>query len=276
MIPSVCGAASALALAVLAVTAAPARAQHCHIDTAAPAPHGAEPSEVHVEVTTRFTAGAAEVDDLATAMVTTRSYQGADLAVGVGWRRFDASIGLGAYAVEDQGVGVDDLRLAAMARLTPTTAPIAVRAVASVSVPTGDADAGRGMGHVMGAAGLGARWLHPRVRLDGAVLYAHAFGDGAEHSTHTHGAGLWPLIDPMNAREVVVTATAAARLPVTALAARVGADLGAPVGHGEQRVYGHVGLEYARARYHAVVAASTPLVGDAFVARGQLTLGYRY
>ena len=90
-------------------------------------------------------------------MMIDRAYQGADLVVDVAWRRLSAEARLGAFRVDGHGVGLDDLGVAAAVALTPAHAPVAVSALGGATLPTGDADAGRGMGHVMVAGGATAR-----------------------------------------------------------------------------------------------------------------------
>ncbi|MEZ4403061.1 MAG: hypothetical protein R3B06_23765 [Kofleriaceae bacterium] len=268
-----------LATAILAGRAAAARAQHCHVDTPEPAATSTDPPRhvVAVTVATRWIAGVGEVPNLTgSTMPLTRSYQGADLIVGAAWQRVNATVGLGAYRVEAAGVGLDDLRGAVAVRVTPAAAPVAVRVVAGATLPTGDADVGRGMGHVMAAGGAALGVGLGRLHLDGSVVYARALGDGAAHAAHAHGAELWPLIDPMNAEEVTADLAAAARPGPAWLAALASAQLGEPLGHGQRRVVLGGGVEVTRGRYRAVASIAAPVVGTPYHARGQLELAYHY
>ena len=264
---------TALGVGLLAQVGA-AAAQHCHVDTPPAARPGAP--EAAVTVGTRWTAGASRVAVAGSTAMTERGYQGGDLFVTATWRRVAASAALGAFHVDDAGTGLDDLRAALAVRLTPRAAAVAISAIAGATLPTGDADAGRGMGHVMVAGGASAHARRGRLGGTLTLTYARALGDGAAHAAHAHGAELWPLIDPMLAEEVTVDVAATVAVGPRGLAARAGALVGEPVAHGERRVVASVGADYGRGRYHVGATVSAPAVGDAFIARGQLELAYHY
>lgn len=265
------------ALLGVATAAAPAAAQHCHIDPGPPtAPTAAEPA-LSVAVGTRLIAGVARVDDLTTATMIDRSYQGGELVVDVGWRRLTGEARLGAYRVDQQGVGLSDLATSLAARVTPRRWPVAVLVSAGATWPTGDADAGRGMGHVMVAAGATARLHRDRATAEVTATYARALGDGSAHAAHAHGAELWPLIDPMGPEEVSVELAGALGLGRTGLATRASGLWAEPVGHhGARRLIATGGLEYAGRRYLVGAALGAPVLGDPFLARGQLRFTYVY
>ncbi len=267
---------AAIAASVLGATARSARAQHCHIDTAPRAATAPAPPTVAITVGTRVTAGVARVPELTTPMMIDRAYQGADLVVDVTWRRLTAEARLGAFRVDDHGLGLDDLAGALAVAVTPDRAPVAVSAVAGVTLPTGDADAGRGMGHVMIAGGLTAHARRGRVIADGTVTYARAVGDAAEHAAHAHGAELWPLIDPMSPEEVTVDLGARLVVGPPGLTLRGSGLYGQPLGHGDPRLIVTGGVGYGRGRYHVEASLGAPAMSDAFIARGQLALAYHY
>lgn len=268
----------ALAIGTLALAwPTAARAQHCHIDTAPrPTTTATQPPPVAISVGTRVTAGVARVPELTTPMMIDRAYQGADLVVDVAWRRLSAEARLGAFRVDGHGVGLDDLGVAAAVALTPAHAPVAVSALGGATLPTGDADAGRGMGHVMVAGGATARVRGARLGADATVTYARALGDGAEHAAHAHGADLWPLIDPMSAEEITVELGGAAAIGPRGLAVRASGLFGQPISHGTQRLIATGGVSYGRGRYQVGATLSAPAVSEAFITRGQLTLAYHY
>ena len=265
-------------LALFALVVAPpavAWGQHCHIDSGAPVATTEIATRPTVTLTNRVTVGAARVLELSTGMDVTRGYRGDDMSVAVDWARWHASLGLGAYSVDDAGVGIDDLRGAIAITVTPARAPVATRVLASASLPTGSATAGRGMGHVMAAAGVAGVWSGRRLSIDATAVYARALGDGAEHATHAHGAELWPLVDPMNAHELVAHLGITAKLGQQGWAVRVGGDWGEPIAHGVRRAAGALGVGFARGRYHAAIELGAPLIGNAYLARGQFSVGAR-
>lgn len=264
------------AVALVAAGATRASAQHCHIDVPTARPASATPPPVAVTVAMRVTAGAARVPELTTPAMIDRGYQGADLVVDVTWRRITGEARLGAFRVDDHGVGVNDLAVSLAAELTPRRAPVAVSALAGVTLPTGDAEAGRGMGHVMVAGGAVAHGRWGRVAVDGTVTYARALGDAAEHAAHAHGAELWPLIDPMSPEEVSVDLGARVAVGPPGLSLRGSGMFGQPLGHGDPRLIATGGVGYGRGRYQVEASLAVPAMSEAFIARGQLTLAYHY
>lgn len=265
------------ALAAVAV-AGPAHAQHCAIDVPEHA-HAAPraPRPWWASITTGVVVGAGHVRDAASGFAdTTRGYQGAHVEVAAGWRRLGARLALGTYRVDGRGVGVDDLRGAASLELTPARAAVRAGVSAGLTAPTGSADDGRGMGHAMAAGGAWGRLRSGRLGLDASVTYARALGDGAEHAAHLHGSDLWPLVDPMNAVEVLTDLEAGLDVVPRRLALRGGA-LGAwPVERGARRVVASAGFHLARGALGLTATVSRPVLGDPFVARGRVDVGYRF
>ncbi len=274
-------------LAMMTAMAARARAQHCHVDlpddeaaAGEHAHHGAghhghhghhaRPRPWWLGATSTLVVGSGSVAGEA------RDYQGAGVGVQGGWRRVSARAWLPAYRVAAEGVGVGDALVAVAADLVPGRGRARGGIAASISLPTGDSDAGRGMGHVMIAAGGWARVSAGRARLTGAVVWARAIGDGAEHSAHLHQATLWPLVDPMNPEELAVDASATAVL-APRLRAGVGATYAAALAAGgADRVVPYALAELGHGRYSVSTQLAVPVVGDPFVARGTLELAYRY
>ncbi|MBZ0238839.1 MAG: hypothetical protein K8M05_41395, partial [Deltaproteobacteria bacterium] len=99
-----------------------------------------------------------------------------------------------------------------------------------------------------------------------------------EHLAHRHGAmGGWPLVDPMNPRELVTIARAMAVLVPGGLDAGAQLTYAAPVMlEGESRVVGAFVAERRFGRYGLLLLVEAPVVGDPFVARGSLELSYRF
>ncbi len=260
-----------------------ARAQHCHITpSAAPtADHGEastdRPRAWWAVVSTQVTAGAGHVRDASTDfMRTTRSYQGAAVSLAIGWRRLAARAAIGGHRVDGHGTGVDDARVGASVTLTPARMAIAAGISTTIAFPTGDADAGRGMGHTMIAGGAWLRAARGRASIEAAAAYARALGDGAAHAAHLHGSDLWPLIDPMNAEEVLGDVTAAVAVVPSRLAVRAGVQAGVPIDRGTTRLAAALGARLERGTVAITATAAVPLAGDPFVARGQLEVAVRY
>lgn len=276
-----------VAFAAIAGVAAPraAEAQHCHVPADVPPARGHDhghhdhhhghhaeaPRPWWLVLSTSLVAGSADRLD------TRVGYQGASLAVDAGWRRFAARVALPAYRVDDEGVGLGDLLLGASADVLPSRAPVRGGVVASVSAPTGDADAGRGMGHSMIAAGAWARLARGRWAVTAGAVYAQALGDGAEHAAHGHGAMSWPLVDPMNPREVIADATGTFAVVPGRARAGIAMTYAVPVvDGGETRLVPALVGELARGTLALRARAGVPVVGDPYVARGVVELAVRY
>lgn len=268
-----------------ALAAAPTRAhaQHCHVDVpddthvaasdehAHHGHHAATPRRWWLGASSAVIAGSGSMAGDA------RDYQGLSLAVSAGWRRLSARAALPVFRVAEEGFGLGDGLLAIAADAMPGRGRVRAGLALSASLPTGDSDAGRGMGHVMVAAGA---WLRvPLVgsaRVDGSAVWARALGDGAEHAAHMHLATMWPLVDPMNPEEVVVDGRATGSV-ASWLRAGGGGIYGAPLGDGgATRVVIYAVAELVRDRYTLSTQLAAPVVGDPYVARGQLELAYRY
>lgn len=269
-----------VAVAVVAMAPGAARAQHCHVDVPESPGAGADAGHAHhhdaaprrwwLGVATTMTAGSGTVAGEA------RDYQGMSVGMHGGWHRFSARVSLPAYRVADQGLGLGDALIAGAADLVPGRGRVRAGLALSASAPTGDSDAGRGMGHAMVAAGAWGRVPAGPLRLDGAAMYARAMGDGAEHAAHAHGSMMWPLVDPMNPEEVVADARATGALSA-GLRGGAGGTYAAPLSDGGVvRLVTYAVAELSRGRYTFSSQIAVPLVGDPFVARGTFELSYRH
>ena len=273
---------TSVTLAIVAALAIPrARAQHCHVPPAAAPgardPTTATPRAWWAVVSTQLSIGAGHVRDASTDfMRTSRAYQGAAISLAIGWRRLAVHGALGGHRVDGHGTGVDDARVGATVTLTPARAAITAGLSTTLAVPTGDAEAGRGMGHTMVAGGAWLRAARGRGSIEASAAYTRALGDGAAHAAHLHGSDLWPLIDPMNAEEVLGDVTAAVAVVPSRLALRAGVQAGVPIERGTTRAAAALGARLERGTVAITATAAVPLAGDPFVARGQLEVAVRY
>lgn len=261
---------AALAAAMVLVPGL-AAAQHCHIPDV-----GGKPAVHHagwwLRGSTTALAGSADI------VGEPRTYEGIGVAIQAGAGRFSGRLHLPAYRVSDAGVGIGDVGAAASADVVPRSAALRAGVALSLTLPSGNAGDGRGMGHVMVAGGPWLRIDRPRVRALASVTLASAVGDDAQHLAHRHGSTSgWPLVDPMNPREIVTVARAVAVLVPGGLDAGAQITYAAPVMlEGETRVVGSVVAEHTFGRYGLQFVLDTPLVGDPFVARALLELSYRF
>lgn len=279
-----------IVVAVVALVPARAYAQHCHVDVpddhdegvagddAADMHHMHHGHHGHHAPPRRWWLGAssAAIAGSGTVAGEARDYQGLSLALHGGWRRLSARGVLPAYRVADEGVGLGDALGAVAADVVPGRGRVRAGLALSASLPTGDSDAGRGMGHAMIAAGGWARAPVGPIRADVAAMWARALGDGAEHIAHRHLSAMWPLVDPMNPEEIVVDGRGTAAIG-RRVRAGVGGTYGAPLSTaGVVRLITYAVAEVTRGRHELAAQLAAPMIGDPFVARATVELTYRY
>jgi hypothetical protein len=165
----------------LALASAPAFAQHEHVhdEHHHPAAFAASVALVAASYDTMSYAG---------------SYQGFLPSVHWVHSRFAAIVSGSMYRLEKNGAtlyGVGDAAVHGQARLVGEGA-LQAGLVLGVSAPTGNAQRGFGMGHVMLMPAAYGSWTRARMRLGGSLGYSRAISDGA-HADH----GPWPLVSPM-------------------------------------------------------------------------------
>ncbi len=172
--------------------------------------------------------------------------------------------GLGSAGVGDAGLGA---RVEAW-RSEPghTSAGL----LATATAPTGSAAEHLGMGHPMASAGLWWSFARDRLAAGGAVAYARTLGSSGHHR------GPAPLVDPMNASEVVASARAG-WLFAGLVRPEVGVLVAEPVADtaGARRAWGTAGVVLTTAWADVSLVAQLPLAGDAFRARTLLTATVR-
>jgi hypothetical protein len=177
----------------------------------------------------RFSASLGVIAASYESMFFTGDYQGL-VATGRWSRgRFAASLGVTGYRLDKNGkavTGLGDLMLHGHATLLHA-GRITAGAVAMVMAPTGDHDAGLGMGHVMLMPGGWIHWAPGRLALAASAGYARGLGGGNIHAEH--GGGAWPLVDPMTPSELTLGASAMVSL-ASALRAGIRADAAIPTG----------------------------------------------
>jgi hypothetical protein len=267
---------TALVAAGLAVVPSLAAAQHCHIP-AGESPH-ADHGDEHAAHRSPWwlRASAAVVAGATDVMGEARDYEGLSARLQAGRGRLSGQVGLSTYRIGGSGVGLGDASAAAAVDVAPRGS-LRAGLAASMTVPTGDADTGRGMGHVMVAGGAWARLERGRARLSVATALAAAIGENSEHLLHQHQAAGWPLVDPMNPREVVTVARATGALVPGGLDAGVQLTHAVPVMlDGSDRRVAAFLAQRTLGRYAVEVLIEAPLVGDPFVSRGLVEVSYRF
>ena len=197
-------------------------------------------------------------------------YQGVSVGAGASRGRFAGSVAITEYQLNRNGrssLGVGDVLLHLHARIV-THGALAVGAMVMGSIPTGDGDRGFGMGHVMLMSEAWVSWSRSPHSLEGSGGFGYAAGGAAAHAEHG-GGGAWPIVDPMNAREITYQGSATYSL---ARALGVGARVvGAmPVGDGVSRTALAGRVLWTAGRVVTTLEVAGGIAGDPFGVRGTL------
>ena len=248
----------------LVLSPPPARADHCAPLTVTPAA-----DDLHLGARLDF-----ETARYARPLVA-GSWSGLATEVSGGWDRWQGRAAIGAYQLDHNGViegGLGDagleLRLAALRRNRDGPVPAVVGPLLTVTLPTGDASGGFGMGHAMAMPGLWWSLPGDRLRAGGVVAYGRALADPEGHH---HGTG--PILDPMNMSELLASAGVDIGL-AWQLRGLLTATYAHPlVDDGAARGTGGVGLQWAGDRLRVSATVQLPLVGDAFQVRTVIGAG---
>jgi len=133
----------------------------------------------------------------------------------------------------------------------------------AVSAPTGDGQAGTGMGHAMAMPALWAAWSHERLTFAASGGYSRAIG-----ALMNHDHGPWPLVEPMNMSEISWSASGDVAITHgTHAGARVsgGIPVGAP---GTNRVVGALRVAWGSGPVDTAAEIQAGIAGDPFTIRG--------
>jgi hypothetical protein len=192
--------------------------------------------------------------------------------LGVAWRssRIGARatmpfyiVDAGTYSTEGLGDAFVETQVAAIAR-----APIAAGVGLGMSLPSGDATEGRGMGHVMVMPGLWVATRRGRVDASMVASLAHAIGSDGQH-VHHHAT---VNVNPMSPVEVAATARFAVRA-TRGLSPRVGSSIALPIdSDSDARASMLVGLAWRRRAWQVAADLELPVLGNAFDARATMQI----
>ena len=253
-----------LSLVAIALTSAPrfAHAQACHGDVIDPAEGS------------RFTASATMLGGRFDRPQGRGDYEGLSLALKLraGGARYGVVVP--SYRIDRNGattVGLGDVGFRAdMPVISLFDRTLELGIGLGATLPTGRAEDELGMGHAMAMP-----WIFGSLRLgivntEVEVGSAHALADHVHTITpsgeHVHVAR--PVVDPMNANEV--WGSAAATLPLGLLQLVPSLRGARPLGEGEARLNGGLGLRLPLGPASVAAGAELPIVGDAFTWRTYL------
>lgn len=243
----------ALATLGLGLTASSARADHhgMHMDSG---------SGSSVDTSVSLLAASFSTPDFA------GDYQGIVPAVSWVARRFVVGANVPMYRLQENGreiYGVGDAMIHGQATLVEAD-EFRGGALVGAMFPTGDGQAGLGMGHPMLMPALWSAWSHDIVTLAASAGYSRALVDSMSH--HDHGP--WPLVEPMNMSEISWSASGTVAITH---ATRAGARLsgGIPVlAVGHERVVGALRVAWGAGRVDTAAELQAGIAGDPFTIRG--------
>ena len=206
----------------------------------------------------------------------TGDYQG--VVAGAAWntRRVSVAAALAAYRIDRNGLaetGIGDVMLHAHATVLERRR-WSTGVMMMASAPTGSSRIGLGMGHAMLMPEAWTRARFGRTAVTAFAGYGHALGGADAHAEHG-GGGAWPLVAPMNAREVGYGVEA-----MTAVSSRVGLGVlgrgAVPVGDGATRLFGGVRVVGMLGTTRTALDLQQGLVGDPFGTRVVLETTFHF
>jgi hypothetical protein len=144
----------------------------------------------------------------------------------------------------------------------------------AVTLPTGSAEDGLGMGHVMLMPGGFVTWQQGAFTLITQLAYGRALGSA---SGHEHVEGPWPIVNPMNRSELTHSIGVSASVhPNLRLTGRL---LGAVTlfNHaGAAREIIAPGLQLIAGAFDIALEQQLPIAGSPFVSRTLMSIGAQW
>ncbi|MEZ4365998.1 MAG: hypothetical protein R2939_06880 [Kofleriaceae bacterium] len=196
------------------------------------------------------------------------SYQGLAVIGHLHWWRLHVQVDLPTYRLRDgDGAreGLGDVGVAPWLALVERPQVMAGVGV-PIGLPTGSADDGLGMGHVMVMPGVYGAVRRGALDLTGLVTYHRKLG-GTDHSHHGgHGRATGPIVEPMSAEEVGLAGRLGARL-TPAVRAFADASVAVPT-EGERRALAGVGLAWQVGRTRLEARVDRGVTGRPVGSRG--------
>jgi hypothetical protein len=206
-------------------------------------------------------------------------YQGLFVTGAVSHPWFTAELALSGYRIAQTGshaYGPGDLLVNARGNVYRSDdESITIGPELAVTFPTGNADDGLGMGHVMLMPGGFVSWQQGGFTLITQLAYGRALGDASSHAAHS--AGPWPIVNPMNRSELTHSVGFSASIhPNVRVTGRL---LGAVTlfNHaGTAREIFAPGLQLIAGAFDVALEQQLPLLGDPFTNRTLLSLGAQW
>jgi hypothetical protein len=147
----------------------------------------------------------------------------------------------------------------------------------ALTLPTGSADDGLGMGHVMLMPGAFVTWQQGAFTLITQLAYGRALASASAHANHSSTEGPTPIVNPMNRSELThsigFSASVHPNLRVTSRL--IGAvTLGAHNGFAREIVA--PGLQFIVGAFDFALEQQLPIVGAPFTSRTLMSVGAQW
>lgn len=209
---------------------------------------------------------------------TVGEYQGMFAAASVSHPWFTAEAALPVYRIAQTGshaYGFGDLALSARGHLYRSQdGEFIAGPELAATLPTGDADASLGMGHVMLMPGAFLAWQAGPVSLIAQLAYGRALA-GSSHQHHHMGPE--PIVNPMNMSELThaIGASVGLRPNLRVTGRWMGAVTLFDHG-GAPREIVAPGLQLIMGAFDASLEVQVPIVGNPFTTRTVIGLGAQW
>lgn len=205
-------------------------------------------------------------------------YQGLFLTGTVSHPYFTAELALPGYRIAQTGshaYGPGDLALNVRGNVYRSDdESITVGPEVAVTLPTGSADDGLGMGHVMLMPGGFVTWQHGGITLITQLAYGRALGGS---SAHVHDDGPWPVVNPMNRSEFTHSVGLSALVhPNLRLTGRLIGAVTLFNHSGAAREIVAPGLQFIAGAFDFALEQQLPVAGAPFVSRTLMSVGAQW
>ena len=205
-------------------------------------------------------------------------YQGLFVTGTVSHPWFTAELALPGYRIAQTGshaYGPGDLAVNARANaFRSADDSISLGPELAATFPTGSADDGLGMGHVMLMPGGFVSWQHTGFTLITQLSYGRALGSA---STHDHGDGPSPIVNPMNRSELTHSVGFSASVhPNLRLTGRLMGAVTLFNHSGAAREIFAPGLHFITGALDFALEQQVPIVGTPFASRTLMSVGAQW
>lgn len=259
-------------VACFLATTTHAAAQSCHATSLRPTDEATDASTLGYRVAVSSVLGTFKRADIV------GEYQGL-FVTGTVWHRwFTTELALPGYRIAQTGshaYGAGDIAVDVRGNVFRSDdQSITVGPEIALTLPTGSADDGLGMGHVMLMPGGFVTWQHGPFALITQLAYGRALGSAGAHAHHL---GPSPTVNPMNRSELTHAIGLSASVhPNLRLTGRLLGAVTLGSHDGAAREILAPGLQFIAGAFDFALEQQLPVVGDPFVSRTLLSVGAQW